>query len=128
MSHTADSARLAALFNSELNQAPPMSHCPSLSLPVSSQDRGFNLLLTSDLNNLACQPSPHPPVSQDRQLDLLLASDLNDLPRRPPASPCISQRESSRQVGKESENDERQPTPGESHVLLVSQNLTVYRY
>jgi hypothetical protein len=128
MSHVADSARLAALFNSELNQALPMSRRPSPSLPVFSQDRRLNLHLTSDLNNLAHQHSPHLPVSQDRRLDLLLASDLNDLPRRPPASPCISQRESSRKVGKESENEERQPTPGESHVLLVSQNLTVYRY
>jgi hypothetical protein len=80
MSHTANSARLAALFNSELNQAPPMSRHPSPSLPVSSQDRRLNLLLASNLNNLARQPSPHPPVSQDRRLDLLLTSDLNNLP------------------------------------------------
>ena len=82
MPATADSACLAALFNSELNQ------------PLSSSKLALAALLDSDLNQLPPQlPLPPPPPSnmssQDRTLLDLLNSDLNTH-RQPLLSQTIS--------------------------------------
>jgi hypothetical protein len=79
----ANSARLAALLNSEVNTVMPRT--PSLTSPPHSQCGLLNQLLASDLNDLPCGLSQDRPALKPPLLDLGCNDMLTSSPP-PPAS------------------------------------------